>query len=86
MRKINIIIEKPIQNSFYNITIPFIPNGLSNPCQLDKPISNSSDDGWYFFQFIKILINKMYANSEATDQTLRSVAADLALHRLPISY
>ena len=28
----------------------------------------------------------MYANSEATDQTLRSAAADLALHRSPISY
>ena len=60
----------PIQNSFSRLVLITLQPHLF---RLD-------------FQILANSNIKMYANSEATDQTLRSAAADLALHRSPISY
>ena len=67
---------------------PFTPNGPIFHNSFDRSISNSSVSGYFIITcrcFIEIppFFN---ANSVDPDQTLHSVASDLGLHYLPVTF
>ena len=60
-------------------------NGILHPNQMDQSISILRDVGWSFSFVFKSKWNSFYINSGDPDQTPRSAASDLGLHRLHMS-
>ena len=65
---------------------PYKSNVFSHFYQLDQSISILGVVGWRFSLFFTFYLNILRANIEYPDETSRSVASDLVLHRLPMSH
>ena len=65
---------------------PFMLSGLFYHNSLDWSISNSRVSGYLLILLCFIEIPVINANCVESDQTLHSVASDLCLHCLPITF
>ena len=61
-------------------------NVFSHFYQLDQSISILGVVGWCFSLFFTFYLNILRANIGYPDETPRSKASDLVLHRLPMSH